>query len=380
MAMTVDERDAVTLSLEGPRPQRRLTVAFRVILAIPHFLFFAVLAIAATIVVFFAWFGALFLGRMPEGFGDFIEEVVQYQARLSAYMYLLTDEYPRFSLSADDYPVELEIRQPDRLNRWAVLFRFLLVIPAWFISTIVSGGATVVLFFLWIITLVSGRMPDSAFQALAVTMRYQQRAYAYTWMLTSQYPGGLFGDQAEPAADALAVDALPPVGQPLAGPPRITRLVLTTAAKRLVVLFIVLGVLTNGASYRRTFDLSNREDTAAELRSEHSQLEKAIAAFLVDAQTCAASGDSACIRAANAQLVLALRDFQRDVADIDIPARADDERAAVDADTTQMIVIINQMQEASELSSYQELASELSVVGTRFDQDYQQLYDEVVFG
>lgn len=380
--MAIDQRDAVTLSLEGPQPQRRWTVALRIFLAIPHFLWFALVGFVAGIATFLAWFGALFIGRMPTRLGEFIERVIRYQARISAYMYLLTDVYPPFSLAADGYPVEVHVDQPDRLNRAAVVFRLILMIPAWIVSSLVSGGATVVLFVLWIITLVSGRMPDSAFEALAVTLRYQLRVYAYTWMLTSQYPGGLLGDKEGSTATAAVddADALPPAPEPLTGRPRITRLVLSKAAKRLVVLFIVLGVFTNIGSSRRTFDVFERSSTAERLRTEHTQLEEAISTFIVDVQTCAASGDASCVRGANGRLITSLREFQRDLHDIDVPSRADDEVAAVDADTTEMITIIDQMQEASDVSAYQQAATRLGEAGTRFDADYERLYDAVRFG
>jgi hypothetical protein len=41
----------------------------------------------------------------------------------------MTDRYPPFTLEPDDnYPVWLAA-QPGRLNRWAVLFRIILVLP-----------------------------------------------------------------------------------------------------------------------------------------------------------------------------------------------------------------------------------------------------------
>jgi hypothetical protein len=379
--MAIDQRDAVTLSLEGPQVQRRWTVALRIFLAFPHFLWFALVGLVATFAVFFAWCAALVIGRMPTGLGGFIDRVVRYQARISAYMYLLTDVYPPFSLDADDYAVELHIEQPDRLNRAAVLFRLILMIPAWIVSSVVTGGATVVLFFLWIITLVSGRMPDSAFEALAVTLRYQMRVYAYAWMLTSRYPGGVFGDKEGATSSAFDdVDALPPVPESLAGRPRITRLVLSKAAKRLVVLFIVLGIVTNVGTSRRTFEVFDRSNAAGRLRTEHQQLEAAFSTFFVDVQTCAASGDLSCVRGANGRLITALRDFQRDLRDIDVSSSADDEVAAVDADATEMITIIDQMQEASDVTAYQQAATRLGEVGSRFDADYERLYDEVRFG
>ena len=48
-----------------------------------------------------------------------------------AYVYLLTDRYPPFSLAADpSYPARFEIAYPeDGIDRWRPLVHWLLVIP-----------------------------------------------------------------------------------------------------------------------------------------------------------------------------------------------------------------------------------------------------------
>ena len=50
----------------GTAPQRRLTVAFRIILVIPQIIVLYFLAIATFFVAVIAWFAALFMGRLPE--------------------------------------------------------------------------------------------------------------------------------------------------------------------------------------------------------------------------------------------------------------------------------------------------------------------------
>ena len=50
----------------GIVPQSRLTVFFRIILAIPQFIVLLFLGIAAFFVVVIGWFGALFTGELPE--------------------------------------------------------------------------------------------------------------------------------------------------------------------------------------------------------------------------------------------------------------------------------------------------------------------------
>src|SRR5207302_6121345 len=130
----------VVVSFEGPGPQRRLTIAFRIILAIPHLVYFYVLSLVAVLAAVVAWFCALVLGRLPAGFATFLGRVVQYGTRVWAYgFFLLTDRYPPFSLSEADYAVSVELT-PGRLNRAAVLFRFILFVPATIVVNILFLG------------------------------------------------------------------------------------------------------------------------------------------------------------------------------------------------------------------------------------------------
>ena len=118
------------MAFAGPAPQRRLTVFFRFILIIPQFVVLIFVGIVAILFAVIGWFGALIMGRLPSFAADFLPGVLRWQMRVTAYFYLLTDRYPPFTLDADDtYPVWLAA-QPGRLNRWAVMFRLILVLPA----------------------------------------------------------------------------------------------------------------------------------------------------------------------------------------------------------------------------------------------------------
>jgi len=80
-------------------PRDRLTVAVRLILGIPHFiaLFFVLLAwLLATII---AWFSIVFTGAYPQGLYEFGVGALRWMLRVEAYMLLLVDEYPPFSLT-----------------------------------------------------------------------------------------------------------------------------------------------------------------------------------------------------------------------------------------------------------------------------------------
>jgi pilus assembly protein TadC len=80
-------------------PRDRLTVAFRLILAIPHFivLFFVLLAWCVTTIA--AWFMILFTGHYPRGLYEFGVGALRWRMRVESYVLLMVDEYPPFSLT-----------------------------------------------------------------------------------------------------------------------------------------------------------------------------------------------------------------------------------------------------------------------------------------
>lgn len=89
------------MDVANPDSQRnRLTVFFRFFMLIPHLVVLIFLDIAWVVVTVIAWFAILFTGNYPEGMYGFGTGVLRWHVRVSAYGYLLRDEYPPFSLSA----------------------------------------------------------------------------------------------------------------------------------------------------------------------------------------------------------------------------------------------------------------------------------------
>jgi hypothetical protein len=79
--------------------RNRLTTGFRLILAIPQLIVLLLLFIALFVVVLIAFFAVLFTGRWPAGLRDFALGVGRWFLRVQAYLLLLTDDYPPFSLA-----------------------------------------------------------------------------------------------------------------------------------------------------------------------------------------------------------------------------------------------------------------------------------------
>jgi hypothetical protein len=374
----------------------RLTVAFRLLLALPQFILLYVLTLVGSLVLIVGWFAALFLGRLPDGIADFLGQIVRYSVRVSAYVLLLTDRYPPFQLSAEDYPIRVELA-PGRLNRLAVLFRLFLLIPAQIVLSLTLAGWVVASFFIWLLVLVLGRVPAALFDATTALLRYTFRYYAYYWLVTAAYPWGLFGDRpglaeprpavpatqaaaAEPAADLPLAEAA--VAQPTAeleqpGPTR--RLVLSAGAKRLVLLFLVLGIgsqvaagILSGTVAGGTVSQTRaRNDVAA----AHDTLTNQGQKYQQDVAAC--SQQLACVQRADGELAAALETFATQVDGVEFPAAARDEGAAMVRAGHDFAGALRGLVAAPSAQEYTRLATGVDQASNSFDQRYQELVDEL---
>jgi len=87
------------VEVDDPRlPRNRLTVGFRLILAIPHILAVWFLGIGWFFTSIVAWFSIVFTGSYPRGLYDYGVGVLRWNTRLEGYLLLLYDDYPPFSL------------------------------------------------------------------------------------------------------------------------------------------------------------------------------------------------------------------------------------------------------------------------------------------
>jgi uncharacterized protein DUF4389 len=87
----------VDVEIADPAEQSRLTIAFRLILAIPAALVSNVLQNVAWIVALLGWFLGVFTGRMNKGMEELLAYILRYQAQTYGYVLLLTQRYPSFS-------------------------------------------------------------------------------------------------------------------------------------------------------------------------------------------------------------------------------------------------------------------------------------------
>jgi hypothetical protein len=99
---STDEEQAVHLTIPYPDTAElsRWLPLVKWVLAIPHYVILAFLAIAAIACVIVAWFAILFTGRYPRRLFEFVVGVFRWWLRVAAYALLLTtDRYPPFRLA-----------------------------------------------------------------------------------------------------------------------------------------------------------------------------------------------------------------------------------------------------------------------------------------
>jgi hypothetical protein len=165
----------------------RLTVFFRLLLAIPHLILVALWAIAVSIIVIVAWIVAIFTGRVPDGIHSFMAGFLRYSTRVTGYVFLLAEPFPQFG-SGGAYPIDLRIDEPETQSRVTVLFRIILAIPALLLSYVFYSVNQIVAFLAWFYCLFTGRMHEGMRNLSAWLLRYEAQTNGYVLLLTSRYP------------------------------------------------------------------------------------------------------------------------------------------------------------------------------------------------
>jgi hypothetical protein len=181
-------RPSVQIRIEDDLRRSRLTVFFRLLLFLPHLVWFSLWTIAAFFAVLVGWFAALATGRMPGALHRFIAAYVRYSTHVFAYLFLTANPFPGFTGEAGSYPIDLEIDPPEPQRRWKTLLRLFLAIPAFMVSGGLNAALFVVGLFGWFVSLATGRMPEGLRNLGAFAQRYEGQTNAYFLLLTDRYP------------------------------------------------------------------------------------------------------------------------------------------------------------------------------------------------
>src|ERR1043166_28101 len=168
--------------------RNRLTVFFRLILAIPLILWGLLWGAISALAWIVNWFATLFMGRSPDGLHNFLSSFLRYSTHARAYVLLIADPYPGFTGKLGTYPIDLEIDPPQEQNRLTVFFRIILAIPALVLSNIMSNLNQLLAIFSWFIALVLGRVPEGIRNFAALALRIEIQTFGYLMLLTGRYP------------------------------------------------------------------------------------------------------------------------------------------------------------------------------------------------
>jgi len=179
----------VQLDIDQQDEYSRFMPLIKWLLAIPHYIALIVLGIGAYIVAIISFFAVLFTGRYPEGMFNYMVGVHRWAYRVTAYVFLMVDPYPPFTLEDDpDYPVSFDIDYPERVERWRPLIAWLLVIPFLIVAYFVILLAEIMVFFAFFTILFTKRFPDGLFNIARIGLRWSARGNAYTYWLVTKYP------------------------------------------------------------------------------------------------------------------------------------------------------------------------------------------------
>lgn len=166
----------------------RVTVFFRLFLAIPHIVWIVLWSVAVFFVEIVAWFAALVTGHVPGGLHRFLAAYVRYVVHLGAFLTIVGAKFPGFTGKEGSYGIDVEIAGPQRQHRLRTLFRSFLAVPALIVSSALDGVLFVVAFLAWWYALVTGRMPEGLRNLGAACHRYSAQTRAYLLLVTDRYP------------------------------------------------------------------------------------------------------------------------------------------------------------------------------------------------
>jgi hypothetical protein len=190
-------------------PRNKLTVGFRIILAIPHSLlvggflalgagfayqnrFFSildggVLGAVAAVCAIISWFAILFANQHPEGLRNLGTFYLRWKVRAMAYQALFRDEYPPFGDA--DYPATLNIQLAEfPRDKVSVGLRLIYMIPHFIVLFFLGIAWLVVSVIAWFAILINGEYPRGMYNFAMGVFRWQIRVEAYGLLLVDQYP------------------------------------------------------------------------------------------------------------------------------------------------------------------------------------------------
>jgi hypothetical protein len=178
----------VSLSVDDNLQRSRLTVFFRLLLAVPHLVWLALWTVAAILAAILQWFAALITGRPVAALHRFLSAYVRYTAHVYAYLHLVGNPFPGFTGAAGIYPIDVTLPAPEPQSRAVTFFRIFLAIPAWFVNAVLEYTLFAAAVLMWFAGLATARAPQGLRNLGAYAIRYTAQTNAYLFLVTDRYP------------------------------------------------------------------------------------------------------------------------------------------------------------------------------------------------
>ncbi len=171
-------------------------IAVRAFLSIPHIVVMNVLQIVIWLwTIFLGWIPILLNGRVPALYLQIATEYLQRSARVAGYVaFMMPSDYPPLEpgpskpINVQVLPQTLEMNRAWGIPFISLFFRFLALIPHFFVVMFLVMVAVFVWLFVWIPVLLFGRYPDWAATFFGMVLRYGVRLGAWMLMLPVPYP------------------------------------------------------------------------------------------------------------------------------------------------------------------------------------------------
>lgn len=219
--MSADIQPTFTVNFVEDRS--RLSTFFRIVMVIPLMIVGYFYAIGAMFAVFFAWLAVSFTGRYPAGLYDFLRRFLRWQTSVNSYYFLLTDDYPSFSLSDDaqaSYPVQLTIGPAkDAYGRLHAFLRLFAAIPVFIIAYAMSLVASIGVLCSWFVIVITGKQIKGLQEFTELGLSYIARMAPYVYLLTEKWPTLMNPDGALPPATPATPIEPAPAAAPAASTP-----------------------------------------------------------------------------------------------------------------------------------------------------------------
>jgi hypothetical protein len=163
------------------------------VVTVPLFFWLAVSTAGSAIVIAAGYVAIVVTGRLPDSFGDYLMGVLRYRWRVSSFLFGFTDRYPGYRRNAGyvdpgDHPAVLYSAHPLERQRFAVLFRGLLIIPQLVALSVTAVATLVVLAIGWWWVLICGVWPRRPRSWVLGWMRWTLRVRAYGSLIVDEYP------------------------------------------------------------------------------------------------------------------------------------------------------------------------------------------------